>query len=381
MRENQLYWVWLTQSGKLSAQTLACLVDQYDGIEDIYEEKDYSGIYGVGPRELSILEDKDLSKAEQILQKMHQMGGDVLTFDDIAYPDVLRQIGNPPYVLYYRGEVMQWDRLLLIAVIGTRNSTPYGMEVTKELVRPLAANGVTVVSGMARGLDSAAAWAALSVGNKTIAVLGSGLDIVYPPENGPLMEKIIQNGIVLSEYPPGTQALPRHFPERNRIISGLARGVLITEAGRRSGTMNTFHHAMEEGKDLFAVPGNIVNQPMSVGTNVMIQNGAKLVQCAKDILEEYSYELGRMHKETMDISDKREKINRIIHISTDDKKYSGLNPQEKKIIGMLIERNRHIDDIVQGCDLPVNIVGSLLTILEMKGLIRQLPGKNFKLVI
>jgi DNA processing protein len=381
MRENQLYWVWLTQSGKLSAQTLACLVDQYDGIEDIYEEKDYSGIYGVGPRELSILEGKDLSKAEQILQKMHQMGGDVLTFDDIAYPDVLRQIGNPPYVLYYRGEVMQWDRLLLIAVIGTRNSTPYGMEVTKELVRPLAANGVTVVSGMARGLDSAAAWAALSVGNKTIAVLGSGLDIVYPPENGPLMEKIIQNGIVLSEYPPGTQALPRHFPERNRIISGLARGVLITEAGRRSGTMNTFHHAMEEGKDLFAVPGNIVNQPMSVGTNVMIQNGAKLVQCAKDILEEYSYELGRMHKETMDISDKREKINRIIHISTDDKKYSGLNPQEKKIIGMLIERNRHIDDIVQGCDLPVNIVGSLLTILEMKGLIRQLPGKNFKLVI
>lgn len=205
------------------------------------------------------------------------------TRDDEAYPNHLREIFDPPNLLYYRGTIPQSD--LCIGIVGSRRSTTYGRQAARKIASELAASGVVVVSGAARGIDTASHLGALENG-KTIAVLGCGIDVIYPPENGKLLADIVANGAVISEYPPGTQPVPGLFPARNRIISGISRGLLVVEAAEKSGALITATYAMEEGRDVFAVPGSIFSAT-SVGTNRLIQDGVKPILCGKDILDEY----------------------------------------------------------------------------------------------
>lgn len=392
---HQLYWIWLTNLANITAEQITGLLDYFENAEEIYhaDARQLDEISTLETSVKKILLDKNLELAEKIITRTKLAGAHILTYDDVNYPDMLRHIPIPPYVLYLKGEIMEWDRILGIAVVGTRKCTDYGKNAAAQICAGLARQGLTIISGMARGIDACAAVAALKAGNKTIAVLGCGIDVVYPPEHDTLMHAITKNGAVMTEYPPGSLPLPHHFPARNRIISGLAKGTLVIEAPARSGTMITANYALETGKDLFAVPGNI-DEVNAKGTNRLIQQGAKLVTCADDILEEYVYELPLLQKTvseyTADITVEAEtplrkkqhrmqKVNNIKQISVDDPRFSALNENEKKIISILIEKNTNIDDISRTIGEDVSEIGSLLTILEMKGMITKLPGNHYKL--
>jgi len=246
----------------------------------------------------------------------------------------------------------------------------------------LAECGVTIISGMARGIDSVAQESALLVGNKTIAVLGNGLDVVYPSENKKLMDKIAENGTLISEYPPKTEPNGRNFPWRNRIISGLSRGILVSEAPKKSGALITAEYALEQGKDIFAVPGSIFKAE-SEGANKLLASGAKAVTSAKDILDEYVFEIERLQLKKPTLIDKifktSKKVNNEINISLDDKRFSGLTDEEKKIISLLIEDNMHIDDIARRTGIDAGSISIKLSMLEFSGHIQKIPGNNYKL--
>ncbi len=391
MEEHVLYWIWLTIKPSITATKITCLWDRFETIEDIYNASEYNDIEKIGQGDKKALMDKDLTEAREVIAKTEKAGAKILTFDAIDFPDMLRNIIDPPYVLYIKGEIMNWDRLLPIGIIGARECTDYGRLVTSKISRDLTKMGVTIVSGMARGLDSEASWAALRAGGKTIAVIGSGIDVVYPPENANLFKEICEHGAVITEYPPGSSALGGHFPERNRIIAGLSKGLLVTEAGERSGTSITARYALENGRDIFAVPGNIY-APKCIGTNKLIQQGAKLVMNAMDIMEEYPYAAKLLKPPKIQVVIKTQNLpsykiedEEKIHIQNEqivtieDKKYSFLKNEEKDIIKLLIESNKHIDDIVRELDKPAGEVNTLLSMLEIKALIKKLPGNNYQL--
>ncbi|MBR4173515.1 MAG: DNA-processing protein DprA, partial [Clostridia bacterium] len=334
------------------------------------------------------LKDKSLDMAQKLYDDAKSVGAKILTFDSPHYPDILRFTENPPYVLYLRGEIPNWDRLLMIGVVGTREATDYGIAATRKICTELAENGVTIVSGMARGIDSVAARSALLAGGKTIAVLGSGVEKAYPEENQKLMDEIIKNGAVISEYPIGALPLKTHFPERNRIISGLSRGILVTEAPKRSGALITASIAVDSGKDLFSVPGSIFKD-FCAGTNALLGVGAKAVTSGRDILEEYVYEIDRLKIEKPKkgifraFIDKNsdKKINNEMKISLDDKKYQSLSDGEKAIVELLIESNMHIDEITRRTEMDISKLTPILSMLEFGGYIKKLHGNYYKLNI
>lgn len=388
MEKRLLYWVWLTSKPIMNATKITWLWEHFETIKDIYEEKEYTGIEGIGQNEINALLDKDLTAAKKIIELTEKADAKILTYDDINFPDMLRNIIDPPYVLYIKGEIMNWDRLLPIGVVGTRKSTDYGKLVTNRISRDMTKMGITVVSGMARGLDMEAAWAALRAGGKTIAVLGSGIDVIYPPENKALYDEICEHGAVITEYPPGSEPLGGHFPERNRIIAGLSKGIVVTEAPAKSGSLITAKYALENGRDVFAVPGNIFDEHYA-GTNGLIQQGAKLITSAADVMEEYPY-AARLLKppkiqvviKTQDMphyEDNSLPIQNEQRISIENKKYALLKDEEKSIIELLIEANMHIDDIARKLDKPVGEINTTLTMLEVKALIKKLPGNNYQL--
>jgi DNA processing protein len=389
MEERLLYWVWLTIKPEMNATKITWLWEHFETIKDIYEEKEYNCIEGIDKNEICALQNKDLTEAKKVIERTEQIGAKILTYDDINFPDMLRNIIDPPYVLYIKGEMMNWDRLLPIGVVGTRRSTDYGKLVTNRISRDMTKMGITVVSGMARGLDMEAAWAALRAGGKTIAVLGSGIDVIYPPENEGLYNEICEHGVVMTEYPPGTEPIGGHFPERNRIIAGLSRGILVTEAPLKSGALITARYALENGRDVFAVPGNILDDHYR-GTNNLIQQGAKLVMSAADVLEEYPYAAKLLKPpkiqvviKTQDMppyeGDTAQPIQNEQTITIESKKYALLKDEEKEIIKLLIEENMHIDDIARKLNKPVGEINTTLTMLEVKALVKKLPGNNYQL--
>lgn len=393
MEEKLLYWVWLTIKPVMNSTKITWLRDRYETIEDIYEETEYNDIAGIGKEELKALRDKDLTNAKRVVEQTERLGAKILTYDDINFPDMLRNIIDPPYVLYIKGEIMNWDRLLAIGVIGTRKCSPYGIKVTGELSYDMAKAGITVVSGMARGLDAEAAWSALRAGGKTIAVLGSGIDVIYPPENKKLYDEICEHGAVITEYPPGSDPLRSHFPVRNRIIAGLSKGVLVTEAPERSGTLITARYALDSGRDIFAVPGKIDDEHYK-GSNRLIQQCAKLVMCAEDIIEEYPCETRLLKPPKIQVVIKTQNmpgydaeelpaqsapIQNEQKISIESKKYAFLKPEEKEIIELLIEGNMHIDEIARRLGKSAGEINTTLTMLEIKALIKKLPGNNYQL--
>jgi DNA processing protein len=291
---------------------------------------------------------------EKEWEKLHKFGINLVGIIDDDYPDSLRHIYNPPVILYYKGNLSLQDRSS-IAIVGSRKASYQGIRSTEQITRGLVSAGFSVVSGLARGIDTAAHRAAVESGGRTVAVLGSGLNVIYPRENRMLAEKIQDAGMIISEYPLDTPPHAGNFPQRNRIISGLSLGVLVVEAGEKSGALITADFALEQGRDVFALPGNI-NSNVSKGSNNLIKQGAKLVTEVNDILEEYGH-----------------RIKRIEHPSLNTK----LAGNEEKIFSLIDCVPISLEQIIENSDLkPETVIADLLG-LELKGLICQLPGKHF----
>jgi DNA processing protein len=282
-------------------------------------------------------------------ERIQRSGIHVITLQDDEYPANLRHIDAPPPLLYLRGEFQPSD-LWAVGVVGTRRASVYGREVAHTVCRELAAQGITIVSGLAMGIDTVAHRAALEAGGRTFAVLGSSVDQIYPPENRGLAQQIMEQGAIISEYPLGTRPDAGNFPPRNRIISGLSKGVVIVEAGVRSGALITARFAAEQGRDVFAVPGSILH-PGSAGCNALIQQGATPLLAAADVLNQLNLE----------------------HVATKRAAHAAISadPQEAQLLAHLDGEPRHIDELVRQTAMPAPQVSGLLAVMELKGLVRQ----------
>ena len=307
-----------------------------------------------------LLSRRDSMDLDAHIEKVRQAGAWLLTLDDERYPSLLRQIDDPPPVLYIRGTLTEADELAL-SIVGTRKVTRYGQQVTHDIARKLARSGVTVISGLAQGVDGAAHQGALQGGGRTIAVLGSGVDVIYPREHEDLARRIIASGALITEFPLGTQPTAANFPRRNRVVSGMALGVLVTEAPERSGALITAGLAGEQGREVFAVPGNIYSAA-SGGTNRLIQDGARLVCDVRDILDE----LNVAHTNTQ--------------TRTRAEQIAPASDSERAVMQHLSVDPIHIDDLVRLCGRTVADVSSTLTILELKGLVQMVGHMQYSLV-
>jgi DNA processing protein len=289
----------------------------------------------------------------------------VLTIVDPHYPQSLRWIPDPPLVLYTRGTLRQEDSLA-VAVVGSRRPSNYGKLMAQRLSTELVQHGFTVVSGLARGIDSLAHQGALQAGGRTVAVLGSGMNVIYPPENRRLCETISDTGVVMSEFPLDTKPDRWNFPRRNRIISGLALGTLVVEAAANSGALHTARHALEQGREVFAVPGRI-DVPNSRGTHSLIKQGAKLVEGINDILAEFP--------EAVQASACQQQS--ALTCPAKPQTTADLSAEEAQLLALIQPEETHIDALIQASQLPAHVVASILVTLELRGLIRQFPGKFF----
>ncbi len=301
---------------------------------------------------------KGWKRVEEIFRICKRKDIKIVDIYSKEYPEQLRAIPDPPLVLYIKGILEDTDRAS-IAVVGPRRASTYGKTVTERLVSELSSMGITIVSGLARGIDTVAHRSAIDSGGRTIAVLGSGIDVPYPPENRALMKKIFNKGAVISEFPPGTKPDRGNFPRRNRIISGLSLGVLVVEARRKSGALITARFALEQGRDIFAVPGRITSE-LSLGTNDLIRKGAKTVLTVKDIVEELS-----------------EQFKEIINERARETRNYDLNNDEKALLELLTDEPVHVDDLTRMSTLPLYKILGVLTSLELKGLVKQAEGKRF----
>ena len=315
---------------------------------------------------------RDWSRAIAEIARAASEGVSILTSRDPAYPERLRKIYDPPPLLYIRGSLEGTD--IPVAVVGSRNASPYGRYVTERLCRELAQRGLTVVSGLARGIDTCAHRGALAGRGRTIAVMGCGIDVIYPPENRKLYGQIADGGAVVTEYPFGTEPDRPHFPARNRIISGLSLGVLIVEAGEKSGSLITARCALEQGREVFAVPGAI-DLPGSRGTNGLLRQGAKLVESVEDILEEILPQIGRPPapppKAATPPAPRRGGARK------DEPGREPLTEEESRLLGFITETPQDADTLIKRTGLAAAEALSLLLALELKGYILQLPGKRF----
>lgn len=372
MREIE-YWIWLSSLEGLSARKALDLLEKYKNPEIIYglSERDLKNTKGL--TEKNIKELSDTEKRERvgvIYESLVNHNIKMISIFDANYPEKLKNIYDPPIALYYKGKYDSDS--FSIAVVGSRKTTNYGAIAARKLSYDLAIRGVRIVSGLARGIDSIAHKGCLEAGGKTTAVLGCGLDNIYPPDNSGLYADIIDSGgLILSEYPPGMPPLQHNFPARNRIISGISNGVLVIEAAKRSGSLITAGCALEQGREVFAVPGNI-DSAYSRGTNQLIKEGAKLVLSAGDILEEFEY--SEIQTNTL-LQEEicRQKQNLDL--------FKGLTTEEIKILKIILKGIHHIDEIIERSNTPAKDVSSILFMLEMKGVISQHPGKLFKLII
>ncbi len=357
------YWVGLSLVPEVGPVMSRKLISEIGSPENIFRAgaDDLLAIRGLGKEKAdSIREFRNWDRVEEIVKVTEKKGIRIVGYQDPCYPEVLKEVAGAPLVLYMKGDYCREDRFG-IAVVGSRKHTHYGEVVTRKISGELATSGFTIISGMARGIDTLSHESALAAGGRTIAVLGSGLDVYYPAENKGLMEKITLSGCAVSEFPPGTMPSRENFPRRNRLISGLSLGVLVVEATSQSGSLITANYALEQNKEIFAVPGQITSRN-SDGTNGLIRQGAKVVLGADDIIEELAPVLrGFIRK-----SDCRPPV----EISED----------EGRICGLLTREPKHIDLLSRESALPVHTVLNLLLSLELKGVVRQSNGKRFYLL-
>jgi len=353
------YWVGFNIVRGVGPMRFRALLDHFGDLEkawhaDAHELKEA----GLDQRALeNLMATRSKISLDEEMEKIERQGVKVLTWDDPAYPSRLLNIYNPPPVLYVKGEILDEDQWA-VAVVGTRGATVYGKEATRQIASDLARNKVTIVSGLARGIDSEAHRAALDAGGRTIAVLGSGVDIIYPSESRKLAQAIVEQGALVSEYAMGTPPESSNFPPRNRIISGLSLGVVIVEAGERSGALITADYALEQGREVFAVPGNIFRKK-SMGTNRLIQQGAKPVLSVEDILEELNLTMVSQQAEVRAIVPE--------------------NETEATLLEYITAEPIHIDELGRKSGLPIAQVSSTLALMELKGMVRQVGGMNYVL--
>jgi DNA processing protein len=312
-------------------------------------------------------------RAREELSRARSQGGSVLTLEDESYPSLLRASSDPPWFLYLRGELRPED-VLAIAVVGSRRASAHGLHVAHGIGQALAASGFTVVSGLARGIDAAGHTGALAGGGRTIAVLGSGLDRIYPAEHRRLAESIARNGAVMSEFPCGTPPLKRHFPERNRVIAALSWATVVVEAARDSGSLITAGLAADEGRAVYAVPGP-VDEPNAEGTNGLLRAGALVCRSAVDVVEDLAPQIAEAARS---IAASRTAAPLLPGLGPAAAGAAGLKPDERLVLSRVPDtRGIGIESLGEACGMQPGALLAVLLELELRGLIRQLPGRRF----
>ena len=426
------YWLWLSTLPGISLLGQLKALRHFGSPEEVYlsDGAALGAVPGLQKKEIQALLMKDLRRANDVLEDCRKLEISILTIQDAMYPERLRNIDMPPLVLYYKGTFPAFDEIPALAVVGARKASSYGLLCAKQLGYQIGKCGGMVISGAAKGVDSLALESALSAGGRACAVLGNGLDIVYPAEASALYRDLAEKGCLISEYVPGTAPLGTNFPRRNRILSGLSLGDLVVEAAKKSGSLITAEMALEQGRDVFAVPGNI-GLACCEGSNQLIQDGAKLVTCAWDMLEEYEPLFpGQLHdyrrparttlsprdeagegegkrkekspktnpaarraetKKSRKIPEEVQKIdeNEKNAVDIGDKSNyidlerikSTVSEEEGSILSILEQGERYVDELVQESGLSAAKVLSALTMLEIQGYVSQLAGKRFALSI
>ena len=353
-----------------------------------------SAVEGITEKAIESLTNKDLASARRVLSQCGEKGISILTYGDSAYPKNLRNIEHPPFVLYYKGCLPDWDSVPVIAVVGTRKSSAYGQQTARNMGYQIANCGGLVVSGGADGIDTQALEGALEAGKKPVAVFGCGADVYYPAKNKGLFEKIEKQGCLLTEFVPGTPPNSWNFPQRNRIISGLSSGVVVIEAPERSGALNTVSHALDQGRDVFAVPGN-VNNPYCAGSNQLLREHAIPALSGWDVVQEYA----SLYPNAVTpfegtcpilIEEKPANVTRVAQkkvidnpmksrYSVEEKEPFRGTPEEEIVLNLVKEEPVPVDEIIAAAGLPAGKVLSVLTMLAMKGRIINHPGKRVSL--
>lgn len=412
-----VHWIWFATRTGMGDKTKAVLLSHFEDPEAIYfaAEPEFEGFEELSAAAVESLADKSLLDAEEILEQCQQKKIHILTFQDAAYPARLKNIPDPPMVLYYRGTVPAFDELPVIGVVGTRKASAYGLTTAKRMGYQIAACGGCVVSGMATGIDGVAMKGALTAGGTVVGVLGCGADVIYPMSNRWLYADAEKYGCLLTEFPPGTPPVGRNFPRRNRIISGLSCGVLVVEAPEKSGALITARLSADQGRDVFVVPANI-DVESAMGSNALMRDGAIPVSSGWDILSEYQYqfpgkvrrkqttvtltaneeELSREREEPAMVAqeprkpkEKKEKkslFRKKVIDNSEKSAYSDLKKtqtvltaDEQLIVDLLASGQRLADDVIAESGKAPGAVLASLTLLEVKGVIRRLPGRFLEL--
>lgn len=416
-----IHWIWLAHRPGLTDRMKVELLQHFEGPEEIYfaDADAYRHIDGMTSEGAEGLQDKSLAIPEKILADCAKEKLHILTYRDVNYPTRLKHISDPPLVLYYKGILPDFDGSPLIGVVGTRKASAYGLTAAKRLGYQIGKCGGTVVSGMAFGIDGMAMAGGLTAGAAVVGVLGCGADLVYPLSNKALFADVERYGCILSEFPPGTPPYKWNFPKRNRIISGLSCGVLVVEAPEKSGALITAGQALEQGRDVFVVPGNI-DVAGFVGSNRLLRDGAVAVSSGWDIMSEYQAQfpdkirkdtgksqmtaypdevrkavepgrtLGKVAQKPTVPKDKpaqKEKSNKLdvdngapAPYSDLNKDRPALNPEERAIAAALESGERLVDDVIAEINLPANKVSAAITMLTIKGVVKKLPGNRICLI-
>lgn len=415
-----VHWIWLATRPDVNDRTKAALLQHFQDPETAFfaDAGSYRLVEGITPEGIEALNDKNLCQAEEILGECDQKNLHILTYQDASYPARLKNISDPPLVFYYKGRLPDFDGTPLIGIVGTRKATPYGMNVAKRMGYQIAKCGGIVVSGMAYGIDGMAMEGALTAGMSAVGILGCGADMVYPQSNKALFEDMEHYGCIMSEFPPGTPPYKWNFPKRNRIISGMSCGVLVVEAPAKSGALITAGLALDQGRDVFAVPGNI-DMPTFEGSNRLIQEGAVLAGSGWEVMREYEAQFPDKVHNHMASSGKticseelkaaaqtektqpkvaqnprilgkkqppKQKIDKKVIDKAESTLYSDFNDSapaltetEQKIASALRGGERLVDDVIAETGLKSSVVLAELTFMELKGLVKRLPGKRVRL--
>lgn len=410
-----VHWIWLAHRPGVNDRLKIELLQHFSDPEDVYfaDFEAFSHIEGMTEEAAQGLRDKDLTASEKILADVMKYKLHVLTYRDVAYPKRLQHIPDPPLVLYYKGTLPDFESSPVIGVVGTRKCTPYGLSAAKKFGHEIARCGGMVVSGLAEGIDAMAMKSALSAGGSVVGILGNGAEQVYPKANRWLFADTERYGCILSEFPPETPPYKWNFPKRNRIISGLSHGVLVVEAPKGSGSLHTARHALEQGRDVFVVPGNL-DQPTFEGSIRLLKEGAILVSSGWDILGEYEAQFpGKVRKDTSasrqrsyadelpaesektmpkvaqkpsvprQKPDQKEKSSKKIVDNSGSENYSDVNkdlsrlsPEQQLILKALEPGERLVDEVIAETGLPAGKVSSALTMLAIRGYVKKLPGNR-----
>lgn len=406
---NLKYWLWLTKRRGLAGQALWDVLDHFGSPERAYfaDAEEYRLISGLSSGAALSLADKSLEAADKILGDCDRLSIRIMTIQDAIYPERLRAIHQPPAVLYWKGREVAFDEEAAVAIVGTRDATPYGISMAGKLALDLTRSGALVVSGMAQGIDAAAVRGALKAGGPVVSVLGNGLDVVYPKYHRELYEDVAAAGTLISEHPPGTEPFGSNFPARNRILSGLSVGVAVVESRRVGGSLITAGHALEQDREVFAVPGP-ADGVDSEGANRLIQEGAaKLVMDAEDILcefvdrfpqklrrpgpmsEEAREQRLERHREKpapapvkVDKPAEKEVDNPPVMEYIDWKDYkSKLTDDQRDVLLALEGKTMVADDLVEQTQIPARRVLAAVTILQVQGLVAEESGKRFRALV